>query len=828
MKRYLFLLFFISFLFEIGIPKFIQAQGMLIQSEVSMKVEALRMPRPIIITPPHPFPPQPPVSPRTLEYKISKIDVQAKLVDQIAEVQVSQSFVNTGSTQMEVSFVFPLPYEGAIDQLTLMVDGKEFPAALMPAEKARSMYEEIVRKNKDPALLEWIGTGMFRTSVFPVPAGATRTVTLKYTQLCRLSGGLTDFLFPLSTAKYTTKPVEKIMVNVLIESTDPIRNVYSPTQEIKIEKPSEKSAKISWEASHCIPSSDFRLLYDVGTEKLSTKMISYRPKTEEEGYFLLLASPAIKKTEEKPLPKTVFFVMDNSGSMSGKKIKQAKEALKFVLNNLRAGDTFNIMVYNSTIQLFKEEMQIFTDETRREGLVFTEGIYSGGGTNINTALTKTLEILAKSNDKNPKYIFFLTDGCPTVGECNEIKITENAHQANTIKARIFAFGVGYDLNSRLLDKLVRKSSGQSEYVQPNENIEERISRLYEKLSAPVMTDVQLVFSPEENSQTTKNDTPLVNRVYPASGFDIFAEDQLIISGRYKYPGKGTLKISGKIADGVTQEFSYPLEFTAESLDSRFSFAEKMWAIRRIGELIDELDLNGKNQEILDELLQLSIKHGILTPYTSFLADENASLTDQTANFSRLGQRVEALGMNTSGEVGVQLRAVKGKMQNASNIMDAGSMADTKEMEVSLQGVIAADTISQQESAQPITEKYRPSKIGRTNFDRNYGGIRASAQASGPAVQDKTNIVADLSRKEQLSVKQNVRVIENRAFFFKNNQWNDTTLTETQQKIVPRKVRQFSNEYFDLVKKYEKEITPFLIFEEPVLLNIKDEVILIEP
>ena len=160
-----------------------QAQGLLVVTDAEQSVA---LPRPVPDGQPRP----------PSAYQVKELAVQAKLVDQVAQVQVSQSFVNTGSTQLEVSFMFPLPYDGAVDQLTLMVDGQEFPARLMPAGDARAIYEEIVRKNRDPALLEWMGTGMFQTSVFPVPPGAERKVTLNYTQLLRSDHGLTDFLFP--------------------------------------------------------------------------------------------------------------------------------------------------------------------------------------------------------------------------------------------------------------------------------------------------------------------------------------------------------------------------------------------------------------------------------------------------------------------------------------------------------------------------------------------------------------------------------------------------------------------------------------------------------
>ena len=359
-------------------------------------------------------------------YKIKQLEVNAKLDGQIAKVQVSQSFVNTGSRPMEVSFVFPLPYEGAVDQLTLLIDGKEFPAKLLDAKEARKMYEEIVRRNQDPALLEWVGTGLFKTSVFPVPPGQQRTVTLRYSQVCRQWDGLTDFIFPLSTAKYTSQPIEEIKFNVAVESESEIKNIYSPSHSIEIKRPDEKHAVLSFNAKNAVPLDDFRLFYDVGKGIVGTRVISYRPQSSEDGYFLLLASPQVKAADAERPKKTVVLAIDRSGSMSGAKIEQAKAAAKFVLNNLREGDLFNIIAYDSEVESWRPELQKFNDETRKAALGFVEGIYAGGSTNINGALTK---VLAQLNDSSrPNFVIFLTDGIPTVGETNEMKIVANAKE----------------------------------------------------------------------------------------------------------------------------------------------------------------------------------------------------------------------------------------------------------------------------------------------------------------------------------------------------------------------------------------------------------------
>jgi Ca-activated chloride channel homolog len=506
---------FLSFLLVVAPSTTAFAQGVLVDVRVD---HAIRLPRPIPIPQPTPEP--------APSYKIESIDVNAKLEDQVARVQVSQVFENTGSVQLEACFMFPLPYDGAIDQMTLLVDGKEYEAKLLSKEEARKRYEEIVRKNRDPALLEWAGTGMFQTSVFPIPPGAKRTVTLKYSQLCRKNYGLTDFIFPFSTAKYTSKPLEKLSVRVAIESSAPIKNVYSATHDVEISRPDKKHAVVKYEANDLVPGEDFRLFYDSGEGEVGTSAVSYRPDDDEDGYFLLLASPEVKAASEKQVAKTVVFVVDRSGSMSGQKIEQAKGAAKFVLNNLRQGDLFNIVAYDSEIETFRPELEKHDDESRKAALAFVDGLYAGGSTDIDGALKRALGML--TDKQRPTYVLFLTDGLPTVGETNESPIVKRAEEANDVRARLFGFGVGYDVNSRLLDKLARANFGLSQYVRPNEDIEASVSALFRKIGAPVMTNVKVAINIEGADDESQRP---VNRIYPKGEFDLFAGDQVVLPAK---------------------------------------------------------------------------------------------------------------------------------------------------------------------------------------------------------------------------------------------------------------------------------------------------------
>ncbi len=750
------------------VPTIAGAQGILVVVDPHQRV---RWPRPIIIYPPYPIPrPVPPPRPPVC-YKIKELDVQVRMIDQVAQVRVSQSFVNTGSRQLEVSFIFPLPYDGAVDQMTLLIDGKEYPAKLLSAKEARRLYEEIVRKNKDPALLEWMGTGLFKTSVFPVPPGAKRTVSLRYSQLCRKQEGLTDFLFPLSTAKYTSHAVEKVNIRVSIESQEEIKNVYSPTHAIKIKRPDDSHATITYKVKNEVPTSDFRLFYDVGKGKVSTRVLSYRPDNKKDGYFLLLASPKIEASKEKPPRKTVVFVVDRSGSMSGKKIEQARSALKFVLKNFRKGDLFNIVAYDSQVESFRPELQRFDESSRKAAMGFVEGIYAGGSTNIDGALRAALGQLQDSS--RPSYVVFLTDGLPTAGETNEMKIVANAKEENEVRARIFAFGVGYDVNSRLLDRLVRANFGQSEYVRPNEDIEDRVSRLYRRIESPVMTGVQIEFVFDQLK--TEEGKP-INRVYPKESFDLFAGEQLVLVGRYKKSGTAKVIVRGTVG-GKKQKLDFPAKLVKKSKDESQAFIEKLWAVRRVGEILDELDLKGKNDELVRELVKLATRHGILTPYTSFLADENTNVHDLAANTRRADRRLMALE-DAGGAAGFAQRAMKGKLQRAAQAAPAASMPDMD-------------------------------AVGRAFSGR--GGGRFAAEA----------------KKEALAVRMSVRNIGNRAFYRRDGQWVDSTLTAEQEQDATR-IKQFSDAYFTLARRHNRTLAQYMVFDEPVLVNLEGQAYLIEP
>src|SRR5262249_5460330 len=422
-------------------------------------------------------------------YEIREVGVDARVRDQVAEVQVSQTFHNPGSVQLEAEYDFPLPEEGAIQNFVLLVDGKEWPGRVVPKDEARRIYEEIVRSKRDPALLEYMGRGLFRTSVFPIPPGADRKVTMRYTQLCKRDRDVIDFAYPLSTQKFTAKPVQRLVVELSIRSKEAVKSVYCPSDEASIRRFGDHEVEVRLERHDIIPADDFRLVTTLAEGAFSASLLSYRPSESEDGYFLVLASPEVKPPDTRPLAKTVIFVLDRSGSMAGKKIEQARRALKSVLNNLRDDDLFNIVVYDDRVESFRPELQRYGSRRRDEAERFVDNIREGGSTNIDSALQTALGMVRDRS--RPSYILFLTDGLPTAGEVNEQRIAEHVRRGNNRGARLFCFGVGYDVNARLLDRLSGGNAGTSEYVKPDEDIETYVGRFYAKMTSPVLTDIRL-------------------------------------------------------------------------------------------------------------------------------------------------------------------------------------------------------------------------------------------------------------------------------------------------------------------------------------------------
>jgi Ca-activated chloride channel family protein len=529
--------------------------------------------------------------------------VTVEIRNQLAKTSIDEVFVNTYHRDIEGTFIFPLPEGAAISEFAMFIGEQKVEGEVLDSREARTVYEDIVRRLRDPALLEYIGRNTFRARVFPIPARGEKRVQLTYSEVLKEERGLVRYLYPLNTERFSLRPLEDVAVSVRVESKVPIASVYSPSHHVSVRKEGPNAVTLGYEEKNVKPDKDFIVYYAVSSDEIGLSFLDYADS--QGGYFLLLAAPRYIEAREKVLDKNLVFVLDSSGSMSGKKIQQARDAARFIINHLDARDHFSIIDFDDGVSLFSPELLSASGANREKALEFITGVEDSGGTNINEALIKALGMMPRGD--RPNYVLFLTDGLPTVGVTGVSDILKNVVQANAAGTRLVVFGVGSDVNTELLDKLTIANRGTSVYVGENEDLEVAISGYYEKISSPLLSDLTVEFQGIE-----------VFHMYPVSLPDLFRGSQLVVLGRFRGNGPVTVKLAGKIGK---ESRNFTMDGQTLASEASSGFLPRLWATRRVGYLLEQIRLHGESKELADEVRSLGLKYGIITPYTSFLVAE---------------------------------------------------------------------------------------------------------------------------------------------------------------------------------------------------------------
>lgn len=559
--------------------------------------------------------------------------VTVTIEDQIATTHVDQVFYNPNNWDVEGTYVFPIPKDAAVNNFILWMDGEPVQGEIMDAKEARQTYEQIVANLRDPALLEYADQGAMQARIYPIPSKGERRIELEYTQALAAENGLVEYLYPLGTEKFSIDPLEDVSITVDITSHQPIRAAYSPSHSISISREDDHHLRAGYEERDVLPDEDFSLIYSVG-ESEAFHLLTMRDPSDREnpdGYFLLLLAPSLQNNV-RAIPKDVIIVLDKSGSMEGEKFEQAQEAVRYILERLNPTDRFNLVAFSTGVELFANNMRSI--DSVDNAIHWVDQLKSEGSTDINRAL---LEASASLENERPSYLIFLTDGLPTVGEVESDKILANLIDFTPNNLRLFTFGVGYDVDTYLLDSLAQAHHGKSTYVVPGEPLGEIVSTFYNNISLPVLTDLELDFG-----------DLLVYDLYPHPLPDLFIGSQIVVVGRYRDGGLTQVTLSGS-ADGRIEQFEYQNQRFDEQnrqITGVMRSLPSLWATRKIGYLLQQVRLNGPDQEIIDEIVNLSIRYGIVTPYTSYLvtellplgAEEQERIADE--EFNRFSEKVE--------------------------------------------------------------------------------------------------------------------------------------------------------------------------------------------
>lgn len=534
--------------------------------------------------------------------------VTCTITNGIAETTIDQEFVNNeDAPAVNGRYVFPLPPGAAISEFTIIIDGEEHSASIMNKEEARQFFRTAVQNSTQASLLEYTDNSAYTLEIGQVAPGEKRRIQISYVEVLAKDNGLTRYLYPLNTEKYSMKLIDTVAITVSISNTAPVTSVYSPSFPVTVSRTDERNVTATYISTKTRPDRDFDLYYKLSEEDISFHIFTNKEERKD-GYFLMLITPQmVPENDTKTLAKDIVFTIDQSGSMAGTKIEQARAALDFCINRLNPDDYFNIVAFQTTVQSNAHELQAATGENISAVHSFVESIISNGGTNIEAALTTSLSRMGES--ERPHYCIFLTDGQPTSGITDISEISRSVNEANESGTRIFSIGFGFDVNTILIDKLSTDNGGFPLYCSPDQNIEEVVSDLYRKIESPILTSPGF---------TIKTDAD-VYAVTPEKLPDLFSGSEFAIFGRYKSEGTGTVTLTGDKGD-IEETRTFEAYFPAVS--GNYSFLPRLWATQQISRLMTRIKLQALTQEdiqpLIDSVEALSLSYGIVTPYTSSL------------------------------------------------------------------------------------------------------------------------------------------------------------------------------------------------------------------
>lgn len=554
---------------------------------------------------------------------VSAVDATVDIMDQLAVTTLYITINNRAPRPAEAEMILPVPEGAVFKSFTFDGAAAGSTARLLPKDEARRLYESIVARSKDPALLEFAGTGALKSSVFPVAAGGTQHVRITWEQLLTADGNRVDYVLPRTEALEYNVPWT---FTAQIKSSSPVGAIYSPSHDIRTENIAAGGpTKVTLTGGAGRQPGSMRLSILRQQDGMSASLTACPDERGNGGYFLMLIAPPAKRADVQPMKREVTLVLDKSGSMAGGKLDQVKTAALQVIEGLADGEAFNLIVYNESVESFSPSPVLKSKETTLKIRDYISALRPSGGTNIHDSLLQALR--QPPTPGMLPMILFLTDGLPTVGTTSEKQIREAAARENPHRRRIFTFGVGVDVNTPLLSAIARGARGTSSFVIPGEDVEMKVGTVTRRLTGPLLADVTL--SCKEQGR--------IQDILPSKMPDVFESDQIVMLGRYAGTAPLQFSLTGRDAAGERQ---FQFEFHLDKATVTNTHVPRLWAARRIATLTESVRDLGEDpsikasdprvKELTDEIVRLSRDFGVLSEYTAFFADDGQPLASVTA------------------------------------------------------------------------------------------------------------------------------------------------------------------------------------------------------
>jgi Ca-activated chloride channel family protein len=523
------------------------------------------------------------------------------LADRVLRYEVTEVFRNEGNSVGEADFIFPLPAGAAFEDLKLSINGEMVSGETLGADQARGVYEDIVRRMRDPALVEWMGSGMLRARIFPIQPGEDKKIMVRYQSVATREGDALridgrrggDFTLQYARSAAYGEP-------------------SSPTHVLRTRDDGNLHIVEAQGAT-----SDVTVLLPLRRANTAGLTVLTNASSGESGFAMLTIAPPATTT--RATPRDLTFVLDVSGSMQGRKLEQAKAAGQAVLSSLRPNDRFRLIDFSTDVHNFRTGWLDASADNLRDARRYLEALRAEGSTNISEALSSALSGNARDSERLP-LVVFVTDGEPTVGERNPDAIAALGARLRG-RARVFTVGVGTAVNASLVEQLALQGHGTAQFVRDEESVESAVSLLARRLAEPVLTDVRISASGVR-----------LSRILPNGPIDVFAGQDLVVLARYDGTGDATIRLEGQSPSGPVT-WSTRARFTDDTKSN--PFVARLWAAQRIGWLAAEKRRSGGTSELDGEIRSLGERYGIPTEFSSYLVLEPGMVASATPTVRHL-------------------------------------------------------------------------------------------------------------------------------------------------------------------------------------------------
>jgi len=549
----------------------------------------------------------------------------------VSSTTVDQVFTNDSTEPIEAVYVFPLPPNAAVNNMTMIINDRMIQGIVKEKTKAKEIYEKARSKGKRASLTVQERPNIFTNSISNIMPGDTIIVRINYVNEVQYKKGVFSFRHPMVVApRYITgnavtgysgtgwafdtdmvpdaskitppviKPGERsknsISLSVNLDVGLDIERIESPSHNIKINKKIEGLYDIELDKKNNIPNKDFVLEYTIKKGK-EPKAALFVNSINDENYFMLMVMPPNENfNQEINIPKDMIFVIDVSGSMSGLSIKQAKNSLIFAINNLKEIDGFNVIPFAASFTSLSPKIIPATPENKQSAIEYIKTLHADGGTEALPPLEFAMNM--PSYDNKLKMIIFITDG--SLGhEQNVINLVKN----NLGNSRLFSIGIGSAPNSYLLEKVSREGRGTFTYISNESQVSSKVEKLFKKIEMPVLSSLNFKLNGK-------------GELYPNPIPDLFLDEPLIVFGKVDSLTQLSAEFSGKNGSGY---FKIDLPINLNKSQSNPSIGA-IWARKKIAAYMDDWHLGDRSVE--QKILDIALNHNLVSKFTSFVAVEH--------------------------------------------------------------------------------------------------------------------------------------------------------------------------------------------------------------